>query len=246
VDCDRPAPRVPAPRRSTAPGEVSRPRRLFPSRPAGYPAPSSYVPPQQRQAAANAVVAEPAYAAPPTVHYQPAAGPAAGQPAALVMSDAALEAFRQTAPVSMAAGAVYLCISHPMLMLAIPMIIPVMWVLNAGERRRQRRIAIERQDESICSFARSFDCRATDTWIIRAVFEEVSIFVQFPLRADDRLEADLKIDPEDIEDIVEAIAQRTGRPLEDCEANPLHGKVTTVRELVEYFVNQVRRSRPAA
>ena len=143
---------------------------------------------------------------------------------------------------ALAAGAIYLCASHPMFVFAVPIIAAVSWALNVIEDRRQRRIATERQAESICTFARSFDCRATDTWIVRAVFEELASYVQFPLRPDDRLEADLKIDPDDIDDIAEAIAQRSGRPLEGCEVNPLWGEVTTIRELVEFFVNQPRQN----
>jgi hypothetical protein len=147
---------------------------------------------------------------------------------------------------ALAAGVIYLCLSHPMFALAVPIIAAVSWALNVVEKRRQRRIAIERQAESICTFARSFDCRATDTWIVRAVFEELASYVKFPIRPDDRLEDDLKVDFDDIDDIAEAIAQRTNRPLENYEANPLYRKVTTVRELVEFFVHQTRRKRPAA
>lgn len=147
---------------------------------------------------------------------------------------------------ALAAGTIYLCTSHPMFAPAIPIIAAISWALNVVESRRQRRIALERQGESICSFARSLDCRATDTWIVRAVFEELAAYVQFPIRPDDRLEDDLKIDSDDIDDVAEAVAQRTGRPLDAREANPLYGKVTTVRELVEFFRHQPRRSRPAA
>ena len=144
------------------------------------------------------------------------------------------------------AGLIYLCWSYPVVLAVVLIIAGVSWVLTVADRRRQRRIATERQGESICSFARSFDCRATDTWVVRAVFEEVASYVQFPIRPDDRLQEDLKVDSEDLDDIAEAIAQRSGRALEDCEANPLYGKVTTVRELVEFFIHQTRRKRPAA
>ena len=74
----------------------------------------------------------------------------------------------------LAAGVIYLCTSHPIFVVAIPIIAAVSWALNVIESRRQRRVAMERQAESICSFARSFDCPATDTWILRAVFEELA------------------------------------------------------------------------
>ena len=142
------------------------------------------------------------------------------------------------------AGAAYLYWSHPIVLAAVGPVAGVSCVLAVAEGRRQRRIAAERRDESICSFARSFDCRATDTWIVRAVFEELTRYVRFPIRPDDRLRDDLKIDHDDVGDIAEVIAQRTGRQLLDCEANPLYGRVTTVRELVEFFVRQPRREGP--
>ncbi|HEX5998235.1 MAG TPA: hypothetical protein VFZ16_02380 [Hyphomicrobiaceae bacterium] len=46
--------------------------------------------------------------------------------------------------------------------------------LSSIEARRDRRIAKEREGESICRFARGFDCRKVDTRIIRAVYEEYS------------------------------------------------------------------------
>lgn len=147
------------------------------------------------------------------------------------------------------AGFAYACIisiSNPGFISCFPIIAAVSWALGVVEKRRQQRVAAERREESICSFARSFNCRATDTWIVRAVFEEAGAYVRFPIRPEDRLEEDLKIDSEDIDYLAEVIALRTGRPLEECEKNPLCGKVKTVGELVEFFVYQQRRSRPAA
>jgi hypothetical protein len=144
------------------------------------------------------------------------------------------------------AGVVYLCWLRPIVFAVILIIAGVSCVLSVVGSRRQRRLATERRAESICSFARSFDCRETDTWIVRAVFEELASYVQFPIRPDDRLEGDLKIDSDGLDDIAEAVVQRTGRPPDACEANPLYGKVKTVRDLVEFFIHQLRRSRPAA
>lgn len=144
--------------------------------------------------------------------------------------------------VALGAAFIYLCISTPAFIGLTLIIATIGWVLNAVEKRRQQRMAAERREESICSFVRTFDCRTTDTWIIRAVFEEITAYVRFPIRADDRLEDDLKIDPDDVDDLAEAIAQRTRRPLDHCEQNPLYGKVKTVGELVGFFVHQPRRS----
>lgn len=40
-------------------------------------------------------------------------------------------------------------------------------------RRDLAALAQEREGESICDFARAFDTRTTDTWVIRAVYEQL-------------------------------------------------------------------------
>jgi len=97
-----------------------------------------------------------------------------------------------------------------------------------------------RGEEGICAFARSFDCRKVDTWIIRAVFEELQEELgqprPFPLRASDRLVEELGIDLEEIDMThVPAIAARTGRSLDRCHTNPYWGQVRTVSDLVHFF-----------
>jgi hypothetical protein len=148
--------------------------------------------------------------------------------------------------VALGAGAIYLFISKPLFIAVALAVAAISCVLNVVENRRQRRVAASRRGESICTFASSFDCRATDRWIVRAVYEELATVVQFPIRPADRLEDDLKIDLEDLDEYAVAVAQRSARTLSGCEANPLYGKVKTVRELVEFFVRQPRRSLPAA
>ena len=61
-----------------------------------------------------------------------------------------------------------------------------------------------------------------------------------PLRTSDKLEKDLKIDPDDIEDLIPVVAQRTGRCLENTERNPFFGKIETVGDLVLFINNQPR------
>jgi len=104
---------------------------------------------------------------------------------------------------------------------------------------RGKRIAQARCNYSICDFARSFDYRNIDTWIIRATFEELSY--SYPVRPDDRFAADLGVVGEDMDDSFEAIAKRIGRSAdgEDIEANPLFNKkVETVRDLVMFLQHQ--------
>jgi hypothetical protein len=111
------------------------------------------------------------------------------------------------------------------------------------EKQRLRKVAQNRQADSICSFARSFDCRQIDTRIIRAVYEELQQhgldgITSFPIRATDRLEMDLGIDPEDIDNMAYEIAARTQHSMNDCEENPLYGKVKTVTDLILFFTHQ--------
>jgi hypothetical protein len=118
-------------------------------------------------------------------------------------------------------------------------------------RRHIRRMAVGREGESTCTFARSFDYRNMDTWIIRAVYEELQPYCtsgqhSFPLRATDRLEEDLGVDSEDLVfDILPDIAHRTGRLLVYTNQNPFNGKVVTVRDLVMYLSHQPRKEAAA-
>lgn len=103
----------------------------------------------------------------------------------------------------------------------------------------------QRRGESICSFARAADCRKNDSWIVRAVYEQTKAWLprnhtDLPLRWTDRFVEDLRIDGEDAEDIAEEVAQRAGYSLDDCSANPLNGKVSTLGDLVLFMMQQPR------
>jgi hypothetical protein len=143
------------------------------------------------------------------------------------------------------------------LLLAVCVFLAVwVWASHAVELRRQhlQALAGSRPGETICEFARSFDCRTTDTWVIRAVYEELQEELRlgstsFPVRANDSLTDDLRIDPEDLDlSLAPAIAARSGRTLERDDANPYWGKVKTVADLVCFFNQQPIQSRrhPAA
>jgi len=118
-------------------------------------------------------------------------------------------------------------------------------VSTRAERRRLQALAASRRGESIGEFARSFDARAVDTWVIRAVYEEIQALLRashaaFPLRASDQLK-DLGIDPDDLDmDLAVVIAQRTGRSLDHAAQNPYFGAVKTVADLVMFFNAQSR------
>ncbi len=102
-----------------------------------------------------------------------------------------------------------------------------------------------RRSLSICDFAREFDPKEIDTWVIRATYEEVQkilgLKISFPIKGSDNLKEDLLLDDDDLDiDLVEMIAQRTGRTLNNYENNPYYGEVTTVKKLVLFMNSQAK------
>jgi hypothetical protein len=117
------------------------------------------------------------------------------------------------------------------------------WIGTIGNTRFLRRLALARSSESICDFARSFDRKKLDPWIIRAVYEELSRFLSvdgkpIAVRAKDRCEKDLRIDPEDLDDLGQEIAFRAGRTMDSTKQNPYFGKIHTVGDLVAFLEHQ--------
>ena len=145
---------------------------------------------------------------------------------------------------AMFSGLAYWVYCQPYVLPFIVLIGVVLWFQTVFETRRRRQALAARQSETICDFARSFD-RGTDTWIVRAVYEELCRFLSvdgrlFPLRKADHCEKDLKIDPEDLDDLAGDIAFRAGRSMEDTKSNPLYGKVKTVSDIVTFLEHQPR------
>jgi len=126
--------------------------------------------------------------------------------------------------------------------------VPAFFLMDAwNEKKRIRhfqQLLDERDDDSICTFSHYFDCRKVDTWIIRAVYEQLQNYLRsekehFPLRPTDDVFIDLRIDEEDFEfDLIEEIAQRTGRSLDNVESNSYFGKASRVENLVYLFNEQ--------
>ncbi|QDU69367.1 hypothetical protein [Engelhardtia mirabilis] len=108
----------------------------------------------------------------------------------------------------------------------------VMGIILADGLVQSRRTAKERAAESICTFARSFDCRSVDTWAIRAVYEMYS--TSYPVRSAD------DVDSEELAYDAELLAERAGRSLDGCEANPFYGRVSTAGDLVQFLSHQPR------
>jgi hypothetical protein len=146
----------------------------------------------------------------------------------------------------------YVALAKPGASLVAVVVLMAIYVLARPQLKREeqqlRELAARRKDESICEFARDFDARAVDTWIVRAVYEQLQgqlkhVHPSFPIRADDRLKEDLLLDDDDLDmDLAQEVEARTGRSLNDCSSNPYLGKVKTVRDLVLFFQNQPRAS----
>jgi hypothetical protein len=149
--------------------------------------------------------------------------------------------------VALLAALAYLALQATPMQLAIAAsMCAALWLMAAHSARRAKRelqaLASSRPGESICDFARSFDRRVVDTWVIRAVYEELQsavLLASFPIRASDVLVKDLRIDPDELDmSLAPAIAARTGRTLEIDKTHPYWGKVLTAFDLVLFFNGQ--------
>ena len=122
---------------------------------------------------------------------------------------------------------------------------------NIWDDRRVRRLAMTRRGENICTFARSFDRRETDFWVVRAVHDELRPYCTFrggrlPVRRSDSLTDDLHIEGDDLESIARAATVRVGRVFGELEANPWYGRVATVGDMVAFVQHQPKVVQPAA
>ena len=144
---------------------------------------------------------------------------------------------------------IHFAVSKPVIAALTLLGFGLLFALPTGRRQEQRLrdLAASREGQSICEFAREFDLRVVDTWVVRAVYEQLQrqlehIHPAFPLRADDRLREDLLLEDDDLDmEVAQEVEQRTGRSLNDTGANPYHGKVRTIRDLVFFFQAQARR-----
>ena len=109
-----------------------------------------------------------------------------------------------------------------------------------------KKLAKERGEPNICSYARSFDFRSTDTQIMREVYNLVQEWagkyddVPFPVRADDSFEFLYRMDSDDLDDIFLEVAEKLGISTEQAQKNSYYDRVETVKDLV-LFLNDQRR-----
>jgi hypothetical protein len=128
----------------------------------------------------------------------------------------------------------------------IALVLVVSVVLDRAHHRKLQRLASERRGEDIGTFARAFDRRREpfDPWVVRAVWDAMWPYVtvgggRVPMRATDHIDNDLSIDREDLDmGLIQEISHRTGRVLDNIEANPLCCRVDTVGDLVRLLSSQ--------
>jgi hypothetical protein len=148
---------------------------------------------------------------------------------------------------ALAVGLLAVIYARPSVLLPVAGLVVLGGILGADERRRLRRLAAERRGESVCTFARSFDLRVTDPRVVRAVYEEIQSYYagsveRLPVRATDRIEEDLRLDWDDLDDLARDVAARAGRLMDQPERNPFYGRVRTVWDLVLFLDYQPRRA----
>jgi hypothetical protein len=141
------------------------------------------------------------------------------------------------------ASLICLIVAEPIVAVFLGVLWIILLALTWRSRVRVRRYIAGRND-TICSFARSFNLRGTDPWIIRATYEELLKYMKdiadpFPLKAEDRLQEDLEIDLEDLADIIIDIADRAGYDLSNVKRCHTE-KVKTVGDLVRLVACQPR------
>lgn len=146
--------------------------------------------------------------------------------------------------IALTLGYLFLVYQLPWSLILVGILFIFSYINNKKYKRKILEIANSRPDYDIGNFAKSFDCRQVDTWIIRAVYEQTqkyleSIYPEFPLHPEDKIYEDIFQDPDDFEmDLVDEIAQRSGRSLDNIEKNPYSQKLETIRDVVLMFNEQ--------
>jgi hypothetical protein len=140
---------------------------------------------------------------------------------------------------------------HPIALVIGGAVFALVAVIGRLGTERLASQAREREGEDIGTFARAFDRHSPtfDPWVVRAVWDGLSPWTtlrdgrRLPLRPDDDL-AVLGCVDDDLDDLAEEVTIRTRRSMANPEANPLHGRVRTVGDLVAFVSFQPRE--PAA
>jgi len=120
----------------------------------------------------------------------------------------------------------------------ILMFIVLILVLSGVGVEKYKKSKRSRKEWNIGKFAKEFNLKEVDTWVVRAVYEAVYDEVEIPIKADDDIDKDLGIDMGDLgfDEILINVSQRTGRVLtENSVGHDDIKNIITVRDLVEFF-----------
>lgn len=96
-----------------------------------------------------------------------------------------------------------------------------------------------RRHDNLIDFARRFDVRVVNAWVVRSTYEQLGLWLGFPVHPSDRLYWDLKLSAADLEEIVFQVLVRVERVRP--ESWLIEAK--TVRELI-FFINTLPKSKP--
>ncbi len=149
-----------------------------------------------------------------------------------------------------AAAILFAVVQNPLgAAIVISAIAAASYLLERQRAPRVVRAAASRGGEDIGSFARAFDRHSDaplDPWAIRAVWNAlvpltVSNGHAIPLRPADRFEADLFIDPEDVEELVPLLVEQCERSGGRWKDNPYFTRLNTVADLVHFISAQPLR-----
>ena len=145
-------------------------------------------------------------------------------------------------------GIIWMFWKSPYLLWMPPPIFITFFIRDKRNEKKAKTLVKKGEKLNIFDFAKSFDCRTVDTWIIRAVYEQLQECVKYtgyviPIKAEDDIFQDLGVDSEEFElEIIDEIAQRTDRSLDNTENNPYYNKINTVHGLVYFFNEQPLKS----
>ena len=136
-------------------------------------------------------------------------------------------------------------VTHPLaVVLPLGLLGALSWFLEQQRAARLKPLVDARVDEDIGSFARAFDRRGmdpVDPWAIRAVWNALIPFTasragSVALRPTDEMVADLYVDPDDLDDLIEPLVQQCERVPSNWSANPYYPRMRTVADLV-FFIS---------
>jgi len=144
--------------------------------------------------------------------------------------------------VSVCAG-LYILWMHPWVTaMAVVAVVGLGVYEHTKEKWYFNQLMAQRHGESLCTFSREQTLTGIDTFIVRAVYEEIQFEIplqkDFPLRWSDNLYSVLHVDGDNLEELIERIAQRTDRCITYTKLNPLYGKIHTVGDLIIFLNHQ--------